>query len=132
MALVYVDDDSTISWLMDREWREAFPDVPIRTAQTPAQAVTAIEGLGDAVGAVVVDWRLNGVTAEDLMRQLRQRWPGLFIIATSAVTTPQQLVAAEKAGADRFVEKDLSVHEFVRRLAREIAKLRAQRERGTP
>jgi DNA-binding NtrC family response regulator len=130
MALVYVDDDSSISWLMEREWRQAFPGTPIQTAQTPEQAVSAIESLGDAISAVVVDWRLNGVTAENLMRELRRRRPGLLIIATSAVSNPQQLAAAENAGANRFVEKDLSVHVFVQRLAREIARLRSQQQDG--
>jgi DNA-binding NarL/FixJ family response regulator len=132
MALVYVDDDPTISWLMDREWCQAFPDTPIRTALTPEEALAAVESLGDTIAAVVVDWRLNGVTSENLVRELRRRWPRLLIIATSAVSAPRQLAALEKAGANRFLEKDLSVHVFVQRLAREIAVLRAQRDEESP
>ena len=132
MVVIYVDDDPTICWLTVREWKHAFPDDPSHTAHTPAEALAAIEGIGQALGAALVDWRLADITAEKLVQELRARFPRLCIIATSAVTDPKQLVAARQAGADRFLEKELSVQIFVRQLATEIAKVVKEREGTTP
>src|SRR5689334_11307119 len=97
MAVVYVDDDETICWLLKREWKTACPEHPIHTVHTPAQALAKVADLGGALVALVVDWRLTGTTGEKLVRELRARQPALCILATSAVTDAQQLEAARAA-----------------------------------
>jgi DNA-binding NtrC family response regulator len=128
MAVVYVDDDETICWLLQREWKTACPEHPIHTVHTPAQALAKVAELGGALVALVVDWRLTGTTGEKLVRELRVRQPALCIIATSAVTDAQQLEAARAAGADRFIEKDISMQVFARQLAQSIDRIVKERK----
>ena len=120
MAVLYVDDDATICWLMAREWKNAFPGVPVHTASAPLEALAKVEQLGEALQAVVADWRLIGTTSRGLVEELRVRRPALCIIATSAALDSRQIEAAREAGADDFVEKDLSMPVFVRRLGNVI------------
>ena len=132
MVVIYVDDDPTICWLTAREWKLAFPEDAIHTANSPAEALAAVEEAGQNLDAALVDWRLTDTTAEKLVQELRVRWPRLCIIATSAVTDPKQLTAAHQAGADRFLEKELSMQVFVRQLAAEIGKVAREREGTAP
>ena len=132
MAVVYIDDDASICWLMVREWTSACPHLPIHTTHNPAEALVKIDELGKELVAVIVDWRLKNITAENLVQELRVRWPRLCIIATSAVMDPKQLEAARLAGADRFIEKELSLRTFARQLATEIGKVLKERGDASP
>jgi DNA-binding NtrC family response regulator len=120
MALVYVDDDDAICWLMEREWKARYPAFPIFIVNTPAEALSRVQEIGVALKAVIVDWRLTAITAEELLQQLRTLRSDLCLIATSAVSDARQLSLARHAGADRFLEKDLSMQVFVREVAHTI------------
>ena len=130
MALVYVDDDDAICWLMDREWKARYPAFPIFIVNTPAEALSRVQEIGDALKAVIVDWRLTAITAEELLQQLRGLRPDLCLIATSAVSDPRRLKLARLAGADRFLEKDLSMQVFVREIAKTINQVFQERPTG--
>jgi DNA-binding NtrC family response regulator len=131
MALVYVDDDDTICWLMEREWKARYPAFPIFIVNTPAEALSRVQEIGDTLKAVIVDWRLTAITAEDLLQQLRSLRPDLCLIAISAVSDARQLSLARRAGADRFLEKDLSMQVFVREVAATIDQVFQERPAPT-
>lgn len=120
MAVLYVDDDEAICWLMEREWKKAFPEVKLYTARTPKDALSCADERDEELRAAVIDWRLSGTTAQQLIQDLRHGWPGLCVISTSAAFHSGQVESAKLAGADDFLIKDLSVRIFVREVAARI------------
>lgn len=127
MAVLYVDDDEAICWLMQREWKKAFPEVKLYVARTPKDALACAEERVEELLAAVIDWRLSGTTAQKLIQDLRHGWPGLCVIATSAAFHSGQFESATLAGADDFMLKDLSMRTFVREVAARIKAVLEQR-----
>jgi two-component system response regulator FixJ len=75
-------------------------------AQTHASAVVFLERFGEAsIGCIVTDIRMPDISGIDLLRQVKERNPGLPVIVITGHGDVPLAVEAMKLGAADFLEK---------------------------
>ncbi len=135
-SVVLVDDTEAI--------RVAFRDLLIEAgyAVTSAARGFEVERIIDSLARdghcpdlLVVDPVIDGVTGYDLIRQARQRFPGLLIVAisggTRSVPADLALDLAKHSGADLCVAKPFRNPELVAIVGRLMAGRSEHRRTGT-
>lgn len=75
--------------------------------------------------AVLLDFPVPGVDGIAICRQLRELYPRLPVLITSACDCPTDKVSAYEAGADDYVVRPISEREFSARLRSAIRRYRA-------
>ncbi|WP_251863757.1 nitrogen regulation protein NR(I) [Achromobacter sp. Marseille-Q4962] len=104
-----VDDDQAIRWVLEKALARA--GVPTRSF---SQAAEVIEALGqETPAALVSDIRMPGANGLELLRQLKERHPGLPVIVMTAFADLDSTVSAFQGGAFDYLAKPFDVNEAV-------------------
>ncbi|MDQ2068880.1 sigma-54-dependent transcriptional regulator [Natronospira bacteriovora] len=127
--ILVVEDDPSLSRLMDEELSEAGHDV--QCVDTAEKAVPVLKEWNPAL--VLSDLRLPGADGMNLLREARSvSVPPAFVILT-AFGSIEQAVEALKAGADEFLTKPIDIDHLLlstqrvlenRRLRTEVQRFR--------
>ncbi len=101
---VLLVDDNPEFLAMSREFLDSHEGLAvIGTAGSAGEALNLVESLRPTL--IITDLVMPGSNGLELMRQVKQRWPGLPVIILTMHDTPHHRSAAIAAGADGFVTK---------------------------
>ncbi|QKH38697.1 nitrogen regulation protein NR(I) [Achromobacter pestifer] len=104
-----VDDDQAIRWVLEKALARA--GVPTRSFSQSADVLEALSH--DAPAALVSDIRMPGGNGLELLRQLKERNPGLPVIVMTAFADLDSTVSAFQGGAFDYLAKPFDVNEAV-------------------
>lgn len=114
-AVLVVDDEPLIRWSLSEGLTES--GFVVRLASSGAEARAALAACGDEGLVVLLDMRLPDVVDLSLLREIRNRWPGVPVVVMTAHGTFEDATRAVELGAFRFVDKPFDVSEIVRVVA---------------
>ena len=127
-CILVVDDSADTLELIQRNL--ALQGYDVHTSQGAADALALLDAM--AVDLVVTDVRMPGLSGIDLIREVRQRHPGIELVVITGYATIQGAVEALQLGAWDYLAKpftDEELFQAVRRaLARRPAVARPRRE----
>jgi two-component system, response regulator YesN len=102
--LLLVDDD--------REFREEFTeglsDYEVIQAKDGKEAL-AILARPNEINLVIMDVFMPGISGTEVLKQMRQNWPGLAIIILTGYSSKDIAVEALKGHADDYLEKPVDI-----------------------
>ncbi|MBD9429136.1 nitrogen regulation protein NR(I) [Achromobacter sp. ACM03] len=104
-----VDDDQAIRWVLEKALARA--GVPTRSFSQSADVLEALSH--EAPAALVSDIRMPGGNGLELLRQLKERNPGLPVIVMTAFADLDSTVSAFQGGAFDYLAKPFDVNEAV-------------------
>ncbi|CAB3876803.1 nitrogen regulation protein NR(I) [Achromobacter deleyi] len=104
-----VDDDQAIRWVLEKALARA--GVPTRSFSQSADVLEALAH--DTPVALVSDIRMPGGNGLELLRQLKERHPGLPVIVMTAFADLDSTVSAFQGGAFDYLAKPFDVNEAV-------------------
>ncbi|QQB33823.1 nitrogen regulation protein NR(I) [Achromobacter deleyi] len=104
-----VDDDQAIRWVLEKALARA--GVPTRSFSQSADVLDALAH--DTPVALVSDIRMPGGNGLELLRQLKERHPGLPVIVMTAFADLDSTVSAFQGGAFDYLAKPFDVNEAV-------------------
>jgi two-component system response regulator AtoC len=82
----------------------------VRAAETAEEALGFLEeGEPDIV---LTDFRLPGMTGQDLLKAVKDSWPGVSVVLMTAHGTVEDAVAAMRAGAADYLTKPVNLQEL--------------------
>jgi len=110
-GVLLVDDDEALLTAMNRLLR---PDgLRVLTATSGEQALQVLEQHGQALGAIISDYAMPGMTGADLLRAVRLRWPDLTrVLATGNADLAAAARAVNEGQLSRLVTKPWEPEEF--------------------
>jgi CheY-like chemotaxis protein len=102
--VLIVDDDEVIRSLL----RLTLPDegYDLVEAEDGDQALQISDA--DQPALVLLDWRMPGISGEDVLTALKQRYPDVPVIVLTAEPEAKVRTQAESLGADVFMAKPFS------------------------
>ncbi|WP_454668027.1 nitrogen regulation protein NR(I) [Achromobacter aegrifaciens] len=109
-----VDDDQAIRWVLEKALARA--GVPTRSFSQSADVLDALSRdklAAEAPAALVSDIRMPGGNGLELLRQLKERHPGLPVIVMTAFADLDSTVSAFQGGAFDYLAKPFDVNEAV-------------------
>ncbi|MGB3435322.1 nitrogen regulation protein NR(I) [Achromobacter sp.] len=109
-----VDDDQAIRWVLEKALARA--GVPTRSFSQSADVLDALsrdKPAAEAPAALVSDIRMPGGNGLELLRQLKERHPGLPVIVMTAFADLDSTVSAFQGGAFDYLAKPFDVNEAV-------------------
>lgn len=104
-----VDDDQAIRWVLEKALGRA--GVPTRSFSQSADVLEALSR--ETPVALVSDIRMPGGNGLELLRQLKERHPGLPVIVMTAFADLDSTVSAFQGGAFDYLAKPFDVNEAV-------------------
>ncbi|CAB3626741.1 nitrogen regulation protein NR(I) [Achromobacter marplatensis] len=104
-----VDDDQAIRWVLEKALARA--GVPTRSFSQSADVLEALSR--ETPVALVSDIRMPGGNGLELLRQLKERHPGLPVIVMTAFADLDSTVSAFQGGAFDYLAKPFDVNEAV-------------------
>jgi len=104
-----VDDDQAIRWVLEKALARA--GVPTRSFSQAADVLDALSR--ETPVALVSDIRMPGGNGLELLRQLKERHPGLPVIVMTAFADLDSTVSAFQGGAFDYLAKPFDVNEAV-------------------
>jgi DNA-binding response OmpR family regulator len=118
-AILVVDDEKNIRLTLSQSLEPL--GLPVQTAVNGEEA---LQKLGEGrFGLVFLDLKMPGIEGMDVLRRIKDGWPGVRVIIITAHGTIESAVEAMKLGAADFVQKPFSPGEI-----RELATLVLKRE----
>ena len=82
----------------------------VRAAETAEEALRFLEeGEPDIV---LTDFRLPGMTGQDLLKAVKESWPGIAVVLMTAHGTVEDAVAAMRSGATDYLTKPVNLQEL--------------------
>ncbi|RIJ00571.1 nitrogen regulation protein NR(I) [Achromobacter sp. K91] len=111
-----VDDDQAIRWVLEKALARA--GVPTRSFSQSADVLEALSH--EAPAALVSDIRMPGGNGLELLRQLKERNPGLPVIVMTAFADLDSTVSAFQGGAFDYLAKPFDVNEAVALIQRAL------------
>lgn len=127
-AVLYVDDEEKAL----KYFRRAVADdaLPVHTASGVAEAITVLEAHGHEIGVLITDQRMPGQTGVDLLRRVREDWPDIVRLLTTAYSDLDEAIEAVNRGEIfRYITKPWDIRQLRTELrqAMEIHRLRLER-----
>lgn len=127
-AVLFVDDEG--------ESCEALADalagrLRVVTADSVDEALAVLERQGEHIGVLLTDQRMPGRTGVDLLKLVRERWPAIVRLLTTAYTDYDDAIAAVNRGEIlRYIHKPWDIRSLRMELehAMELFVLRRERE----
>ncbi|EAR21164.1 Response regulator receiver [Nitrococcus mobilis Nb-231] len=127
-AVLYVDDEEKAL----KYFRRAVADeaLPVYTASSVAEALEVLEVHGEEIGVLITDQRMPGQTGVDLLRRVREDWPEIVRLLTTAYSDLDEAIEAVNRGEIfRYITKPWDIRQLRTELqqALEIHRLRLER-----
>ena len=101
MRILVADNEANVRFAV-RALLKQQPGVEAVDEASDARELMALTK-GEPPDVVLLHWHLQGVGASEMLRVLRTRWPGTYVVALSAQCEARGEALA--AGADCFVSK---------------------------
>lgn len=122
-----VDDDQSIRWVLDRALAQA--EI---SRECFADAESMLKRMEKELPDVVIsDIRMPGMDGLELLQRIRENYPGLPVIITTAHSDLDSAVASYQQGAFEYLPKPFDIDEVVAVAERAIVQAR-ERSRGAP
>lgn len=127
-AVLYVDDEEKAL----KYFRRAIADeaLPVHTASSVPEALAILETYGNEIGVLVTDQRMPGQTGVDLLRRVREDWPDIVRLLTTAYSDLDEAIEAVNRGEIfRYITKPWDIRQLRTELRQslEIHRLRLER-----
>lgn len=102
-AVLFVDDEDKAR----KYFRMAYGnDFRVLTAGSVGEALQVLEREGDEIGVLITDQRMPGQQGVDLLKQVREHWPAIVRILTTAYSDLDDAITAVNRGEIlRYVTK---------------------------
>ncbi len=110
LRVLVVDDEPDLRLGMQRLVSDL--GATVVTASRGDEALRILEQ--DPVELVVSDIRMPGLSGEELLREIKTRWPDVGMILVTGFGTIEQAVSCMKEGAAHFITKPFDNHDFQR------------------
>src|SRR3546814_4614876 len=94
------DDDQSIRWVLEKALARA--SVPCRGSASGDEVLAALESSAPSV--LVTDIRMSGCGGLELLLRVKERFPALAVIVTTAFTDFDSTIAAFQMGAFKYLE----------------------------
>lgn len=128
-AVLVVDDEEKTLKYFDKAYSKEFQ---ILTASSAEQAWELLEQQGAEVGVLVTDQRMPGQTGVDLLTKVRQKYPDIVRIITTAYADLEDAIEAVNSGeVFRYITKPWDIRDLRATLKRGMEFFLVQRERDT-
>jgi DNA-binding NtrC family response regulator len=114
--LLFVEDDDTLRFVLERELRGM--EYEVAGFAAPQAALAALDD--ERLDAALLDLRLPGMSGIELMGELLRRLPGLPVVFLTGNGTLREAVAAMRAGAFDFLVKPAPLDELELTLRRAV------------
>ncbi len=102
--ILVVDDEKNIRLTMSHSLESL--EIPIKTAVNGEEA---LEKLGEeSFGLVFLDLKMPGMDGMEVLRRIKDDWPGTRVVIITAHGTIESAVEAMKLGAVDFIQKPFS------------------------
>ncbi|MCO6441916.1 MAG: response regulator [Nitrococcus mobilis] len=127
-AVLYVDDEEKAL----KYFRRAVADeaLPVHIASSVSEALEVLEVHGEEIGVLLTDQRMPGQTGVDLLRRVREDWPEIVRLLTTAYSDLDEAIEAVNRGEIfRYITKPWDIRQLRTELrqALEIHRLRLER-----
>lgn len=109
MHALLLEDDPVFAGALTRAVRALGEGWQIHVSQTVAQALAAIEPMGDDLQLALVDLNLPDGSGLDVIQALRQRRPDVPALVVSSLASERSVVDAVGQGARGYLHKSESV-----------------------
>ncbi|WP_045218435.1 sigma-54-dependent transcriptional regulator [Desulfonatronum thioautotrophicum] len=116
-CVLVVDDDPNILHLL--ETRLASAGFCVTTAHDGHEALTRLHE--HTVDLVLSDIRMPGLSGQELLREIREQWPGLPVILLTAYGRIPEAVASVQQGAADYLTKPFDGRELVAKVQEVLA-----------
>lgn len=127
-AVLYVDDEEKALKYFRRAVAEEA--MPVHTASSVPEALSLLESYGSEIGVLVTDQRMPGQTGVDLLRRVREDWPDIVRLLTTAYSDLDEAIEAVNRGEIfRYITKPWDIRQLRAELhqAMEVHQLRLER-----
>jgi CheY-like chemotaxis protein len=125
MKLVVVDDEKDVQILFRQKFRKELKagNVEMHFAFSAHEALQYVEGLENPEAYLVLsDINMPGMNGLDLLKELKQRFPGLKVFMITAYGDEQNYASAMQYGADDYFAKPIAFEQLKDRLAHVTSK----------
>ncbi|MDN5850569.1 MAG: response regulator [Nitrococcus sp.] len=127
-AILYVDDEEKAL----KYFRRAIADeaLTVHTASSVPEALAVLEDHGHEIAVLVTDQRMPGQTGVDLLRRVREDWPDIVRLLTTAYSNLEEAIEAVNRGEIfRYITKPWDMRQLRTELrqALELHRLRMER-----
>ncbi len=109
MHVLLLEDDPVFAGALARAARALGAGWQVSVSQTIAQAMVAIEELGDNLQLALVDMNLPDGSGIDVIQALRQRRPDVPALVVSGLSSERSVLDAISHGARGYLHKSESV-----------------------
>jgi diguanylate cyclase (GGDEF)-like protein/PAS domain S-box-containing protein len=122
-TIVIIDDSATNRQIYARLAHQLSPDITAHSFAHPQKALDWLAG--DSADLIITDYKMPGMTGDELVRRVRAADPEIPIIVVTAYSDREFRVTSLEAGATDFLLSPVDHVEFATR-ARNLLKLRTQ------
>ncbi len=121
--LIVEDDEALRTLLVERLQTEGY------AVKAVARGEAALEEVARAVpDLIILDLMLPGMDGLEVCRQLRVRYPAVYVLMLTARSSELDRVVGLEVGADDYVTKPFSLNELVARVRAGLRRLQLDRE----
>ena len=118
--ILIVDDEPAVLKVMKIVLEKSGFQVVL--AGNGAEALEIFEQMRDQIRILITDMAMPGMNGLDLIRAIRNLNPAVHIVATTGMTTPDQMQAISDAGVNHVLSKPCSSHQLIELIRRLFSK----------
>jgi len=118
--ILIVDDEPAVLKVMKIVLEKSGFQVVL--AGNGAEALEIFEQMRDQIRILITDMAMPGMNGLDLIRAIRNLNPAVHIVATTGMTTPDQMQAISDAGVSHVLSKPCSSHQLIELIRRLFSK----------
>ena len=119
-----VDDDQAIRWVLEKALGRA--GISTRSFSSATDVVAALKT--ETPGALVSDIRMPGTSGLVLLKDVKEKYPGLPVIIMTAYSDLDSTVSAFQGGAFDYLAKPFDINDAVKLITRAIQEPLAEEE----
>jgi YesN/AraC family two-component response regulator len=108
--LLIVDDEETLTFSLYQSFINAPIECEVITASTGKEALKRIEE--QPFDVVITDISMPGLNGLDLLRIIKENYPGTQVIIITAYGSDEKQEIAYERGAEGYIEKPFDIHEI--------------------
>lgn len=110
--VIIIDDEKEICWLLGNVLKKRRFNVS--SANSGREGLNLIKDKGLKRGTVLLDLKLGDVDGLNVLRKIKELWPGIKVVIISAFGGPLVKEKASSLGADGFVDKPFKPEDIVK------------------
>ena len=110
-VLLVVDDEPSVLTVMKLALEKSGFRVVV--ADNGAEALAKFEAMQDQIRVVITDMAMPGMNGLDLIRSIRKFGTAVDIVATTGMTTPDQMKAIREADVKHVLNKPCGSHQML-------------------